>query len=152
MYDAVNTHRVFVQAETDNFLPTSESGNDRRADLEFTEHIPIYLQIIEYVKVLIITGAAKPGDRLPAVREMASELGINPNTVQKAYRMIEEEGIIRAERGSGNYITEDEEVILTIRKELSRNITEKYIDKMNSYGLDRAEIIRLLSETSKEKI
>ncbi len=52
--------------------------------MEFDEHIPIYLQIMEYVKVLIITGAAKPGDKLAAVREMASELGINPNTVQKA--------------------------------------------------------------------
>lgn len=119
--------------------------------MEFDEHIPIYLQIMEYVKVLIITGAAKPGGRLSAVREMASELGINPNTVQKAYRALEEEGIIKGERGSGNYITKDEGIIRAIREELSRDITGKYIRKMKSYGFDRAEIIRILSETPEEK-
>ncbi|NLO62625.1 MAG: GntR family transcriptional regulator [Clostridiaceae bacterium] len=119
--------------------------------MEFDEHIPIYLQIMEYVKVLIITGAAKPGDKLAAVREMASELGINPNTVQKAYQSLEEEGIIKGERGSGNYITKDEGIIRAIREELSRDITGKYIRKMKSYGFDRAEIIRILSETPEEK-
>ncbi len=116
--------------------------------MEFDEHIPIYLQIVEYVKILIITGAAKPGDKIPAVREMAGELGINPNTVQKAYGALEEEGIIKGERGSGNYITEDEGVIQMIREELSGDITDKYIRKMRSYGFDRAQIIRILSETT----
>lgn len=114
--------------------------------MKFAEHIPIYLQIVEYVKVRIITGSAKPGDKLFAVREMASSLGINPNTVQKAYQALEAEGIIRSERGSGNYITEDAGVIRAIQEELSGTITDQYIQKMKIYGFGRSEIMQILTD------
>lgn len=113
---------------------------------EFKGHIPIYLQIVEYVKVLIITGVALPGDKLFTVREMASVFGINPNTVQKAYQALEEEGIIKSERGSGNYITNDVSVIQRIQKELTGDLTDIYVRKMKSYGLGKTDIKRMLNE------
>lgn len=121
-------------------------------ETEFDEHIPIYLQIVEYVKVLIITGSAVPGDKLFAVREMASVFGINPNTVQKAYQALEEDGIIKSERGSGNYITDDATVIRRIQEELTGDLTDIYVRKMKSYGLEKAEIIRILTEKLEEII
>jgi DNA-binding transcriptional regulator YhcF (GntR family) len=120
--------------------------------MDFAEHIPIYLQIEEYVKVLIITGEAKPGDKLPAVREMAGKLGINPNTVQKAYQALEATGIIKGERGSGNYITEDAGIIRAIQEELSGAITDQYIQKMKKYGLGKAEILKILTDKLEETI
>ncbi|MBN1891227.1 MAG: GntR family transcriptional regulator [Clostridiales bacterium] len=114
--------------------------------MDFDEHIPIYLQIAEYVKVLIITGEAKSGEKILAVREMANALSTNPNTVQKAYQLLEAQGVIKSERGSGNYITKDESVIRFVKKDLCAEITDKYIAKMRTYGFDDREIIQIIEK------
>lgn len=116
----------------------------RGMKMDFDEHVPVYLQIAEYVKVLIISGEASPGEKLLAVREMANALSANPNTVQKAYRLLEAQGVIKSERGSGNYITKDERIIRIIKKELCADITEKYLSKMRSYGFEDKEIMRII--------
>lgn len=94
--------------------------------------IPIFLQIINQVKYKVATGAAKEGDRLPSVRELASNLRINPNTVAKAYTELEREGIIKTRRGLGCYIAEKsviikkEERLKIIHAMLERLFTEAF--------------------------
>jgi len=69
--------------------------------VDYHSPVPIYVQIKEKVKVLILSGKLKPGDFLPSIRTLAKDLGVNVNTVARAYRELELEGVIRAERGEG---------------------------------------------------
>jgi GntR family transcriptional regulator len=75
-------------------------------DLDFRSHIPIYVQLVERVKQLIATGALQPGDQLPTVRQLASELRVNFNTVARAYRLLDESGVISTQQGRGTYVLE----------------------------------------------
>lgn len=69
--------------------------------------VPIYLQLIEQVRHAIATGAVRPGEQLPAIRPLAEELVINPNTVAKAYRELEHEGVIELRQGAGAFVTDN---------------------------------------------
>ena len=69
--------------------------------------VPIYLQLMEQVKHAIETGALKPGEQLPSIRPLAEELVVNPNTVAKAYRELEHEGVIELRQGAGAFVTEN---------------------------------------------
>ncbi|HJU43635.1 MAG TPA: GntR family transcriptional regulator [Vicinamibacterales bacterium] len=69
--------------------------------------VPIYLQLIEQVKHAIATGAVRPGEQLPGIRPLAEELVINPNTVAKAYRELEHEGVIELRQGAGAFVTDN---------------------------------------------
>lgn len=135
-------------AQKNGGLTSFEKGKDLKQI--FSDHFPIYLQVVERIKTQIITGAVKPGEKLCAVRELANQFGINPNTVQKACQWLEQEGIIISERGSGNYITDDPGIIGAIRSELSGGVTGEYIRKMKEYGFASPEIVRILTDGIKE--
>ncbi len=107
---------------------------------------PLFIQISEYIKIELITGQKKPGEKLPSVRDLAKTFQINPNTVQKAYQMLEDEGIIRSERGSGNYIIDDEQRIMSIKEEMLKEETAKYVNKMKSYGCSNTEIEQIIKK------
>ncbi|MDN5294172.1 MAG: GntR family transcriptional regulator [Eubacteriales bacterium] len=89
--------------------------------------VPIYLQIINQVKKAAATGLLKPGDRLPSVRDLATELTVNPNTIAKAYHELEREGIIYTERGKGTFLAPREPKLLP---EERRKMLEKLIDAL----------------------
>ena len=74
------------------------------ADLDFRTHIPIYVQVVERIERLIATGVLKPGDQLPTVRHMAAELQVNFNTIARAYRLLDDNGVISTQRGRGTYV------------------------------------------------
>lgn len=74
---------------------------------EFQDHLPIYAQLMDTLKRRIITGRYLPGEKLPSVRELAAEAGINPNTVQRAFSELEREGLIYTQRATGKYVTEN---------------------------------------------
>ena len=80
---------------------------------------PIYVQLIERIKLLIVSGAYPAGSRLPSVRDMASEASVNPNTLQKALSELEREGLVYTQRTSGRFVTEDENMIKQVKKELA---------------------------------
>lgn len=84
--------------------------------IEFDNNLPIYIQIMNYIKGEIVTGKLKPGDKILSVRELASELQINPNTVQRTFQELEREEIVETRRGMGRYVTSNEGTILTIKK------------------------------------
>jgi GntR family transcriptional regulator len=73
---------------------------------DFRSHVPIYVQIVERVKHLVATEALKPGDQLPTVRQLAADLRVNFNTVARAYRILDEAGVISTQQGRGTYVLE----------------------------------------------
>ena len=87
--------------------------------MEFQSNTPIYLQLIDMLKLQIVSGRLKPGDKLPSVRDLAMEYGVNPNTMQKALGQLEWEKLVYTVRTTGRYVTEDAASIQALRKELA---------------------------------
>ena len=108
--------------------------------------LPIYLQILLYIKRGIIAGSIVKGDELPSRRVMSALMGINPNTVQKAYRMLEEEGLITSHSGAKSYVDVTEEKIKQIRQELLQNDAKSIATTMKQMGLSKEEALRLIAE------
>ena len=105
--------------------------------------IPLYLQLIEQVKHAIETGAIRAGEQLPSVRQMAEDLVINPNTVARAYRDLEHEGIIELKHGSGAFIRES----MVPRAKLmnkAQTIVQSALDRLAAFDLTEDEIRRLV--------
>ena len=107
---------------------------------------PIFLQIVERFKLDIVSGALPPGARVPSVRELASDAAVNPNTMQRALSELERTGLMRTERTSGRYITEDTQMIAGLQKDLAATGVEAFVTQMKRLGLGRDEVIGLIKE------
>ncbi len=112
---------------------------------------PIYAQIIERVQLAIITGHYKPGEKLPSVRELASEAAVNPNTMQKALSELEQSGLLYTQRTSGRFITEDTDLIHRMKNSLATMQVREFIRKMRQLGLGDEEILQLIHTIMKEE-
>lgn len=112
---------------------------------------PIYFQLIEQIELRIISGIYPLGIRLPSVRDMATEAAVNPNTMQRALAELENQGLLYSQRTSGRFVTEDEEVIKTMKYSLAQNIIKEFMEKMNSLGYDFRQTITLLEQIEEEK-
>ena len=112
---------------------------------------PIYAQLIERVQLDIITGHYKPGEKLPSVRDLASEAAVNPNTMQKALSELEQSGLLYTQRTSGRFITEDTELIQRMKTTLATMQVREFIHKMRQIGLDDTEILQLIQTIMKEE-
>ncbi len=104
---------------------------------EFNNEQPIYIQLVEQLKIHIISGRLGSGERLPSVRELAFMTKVNPNTMQKALFELEETGLIFTERTNGKFVTTDTFLIERLRQEYANGLTEKYIKNMADIGIDR---------------
>ncbi len=104
---------------------------------------PIYLQIIRYVKQRIASGEIGDGEEVPSRRVLSAFLGVNPNTIQKAYHMLEEEKVLVSRSGAKSYTRVDEETVERIRRELLQNDTRSWILAMRQLGMDRQEALEL---------
>jgi len=107
---------------------------------------PIYLQIIQYIKRGIIAGTIRDQDELPSRRVLSSLLGVNPNTVQKAYRMLEEEGLIESRSGARSYVTVSESQTSSIRSQLLESDAKTLVTAMKQMGISREEALRLVEK------
>ena len=105
--------------------------------------VPIYLQLMEQVKHAIETGALRPGDQLPGIRPLAEELVINPNTVAKAYRELEHEGIVELRHGAGAFVANVPAKRLTDALRAGQAIVASAIERLRERGLSDEEIRRL---------
>ena len=106
--------------------------------------VPIYLQLMEQVKHAIETGALRPGDQLPGMRPLAEELVINPNTVAKAYRELEHEGVIELRHGAGAFVAGNAGTKkLTDKVRAGQAIVAAAVDKLRARGVTDEEIRRL---------
>ncbi|MBR5489166.1 MAG: GntR family transcriptional regulator [Firmicutes bacterium] len=106
--------------------------------------MPIYLQILQYIKRGVIAGTIADGDELPSRRMLSALLGVNPNTVQKAYRMLEDEGLIASHSGAKSYMVLNDETIARVRGQLLEGDAVNIVTAMKQMGLSKAEAIALL--------
>ncbi|GAB6876799.1 GntR family transcriptional regulator [Thermaerobacter litoralis] len=103
---------------------------------------PIYLQIIERFQEAVARGVLQPGDQIPAQRELAQRIGVNPNTVQRAYREMEIMGLVETARGTGTFITLDAGRIRALREDLARQAVAEFVRRLQDLGFSRDEIAR----------
>jgi len=118
--------------------------------IQFDNNMPIYLQIMNYLKKEIVSGKLKPGDKVPSVRDLATELQINPNTVQRTLSELEREGIVETKRGLGRYVTSEESIIMDIKKEMASELIDHFIRGMSELGFVREEVISIVSDAMEE--
>lgn len=107
---------------------------------------PVYIQIIRNVKQKIVTGELQKGDRMPSRREMAVNINVNPNTVQKAYKEMEEMGIINTIKNNQSTITEDDNLIRQIRIDLINEAADVFIEQMKAIKVPMEEIKEIISK------
>ena len=107
---------------------------------------PIYAQILERIQMQIVSGVYQPGTKIPSVRELAADAGVNPNTMQKALAELERSGLVMTQRTSGRVVTEDLNMIKEIRNQLAGEQVKEFVKKMKDLGFDREDIIDLLRE------
>ena len=106
----------------------------------FDNKKPIYLQIMEKIKLQIVSHTLEPNQQLPTVRELASEAGVNPNTIQRALSDLEREGFVHSKRTTGRFVTEDKELIAQSRKQLSEEELEHFVSSMIHFGYEKEEL------------
>lgn len=116
----------------------------------FTENLPIYVQIMNLIKKRIIIGELKEGKKLPSVRELSTELKVNPNTIQRSYQELEREDLVFTQRGMGTFVTEDNEIIKELKKNMASDVVIGFIKEMKSIGYNSKEIIELISNKVEE--
>jgi len=116
----------------------------------FDNSIPIYQQIIQEMKRRIIRKELAPGERLPSVRDLAKEAGVNPNTMQKALSELETEGLVETERTSGKFITSDKNLISVLQEEYLKERLEPFLSELHSLGLTEEELVTLIRSHYKE--
>lgn len=113
---------------------------------KFNDNAPIYIQIMDMIKVKIIKNELKIGDKLPSVRELSSQLKVNPNTLQRVYQELEREGIVYTQRGTGTFVEEDIKMVDSLKYEMAKEIIEGFIEKMENMGYKSEDILNVLSE------
>ena len=113
---------------------------------QFSNDAPIYTQLIQQVKVGIVTGAFPPRERLPSVRDMATEAGVNPNTMQRALAELERDGLVYSQRTAGRFVTEDNTMINQAKRSLAERHVKTFLEAMLRLGFQKDEIIDLISK------
>lgn len=114
------------------------------SSLKLNDLSPIYLQIIRFVKMEIVSGRVKNGDEMPSRRLLSAALGVNPNTIQKAYREMEEEGILVSFAGAKSLLTFNEDKARSIKKEFIYKETTSYIEVVKTMGINLIEAKELI--------
>ena len=109
--------------------------------MEFEHDIPIYIQIINWIKADIIAGKIHLGDKLMSTRDLALELKVNPNTVQRVYKELESEEICYTKRGMGTFVTEEQQKIELLKEELADRLVNQFIEGMQKMNYTIGDII-----------
>jgi len=115
-------------------------------EYQFSNDKPIYLQLMDVFKVAIVSGELPKGERLESVRDLAIVAKVNPNTMQKALSELERIGLVRTERTSGRFITDDEELILSMKNEIAEKEISVFLEKMKAIGISKENVIKLISD------
>ena len=113
-------------------------------DFTFDNNIPIYIQLLDYLKIYLISGVFKAGDKLPSVRDFATIFKVNPNTMQKALTELEDMNLIYTERTNGKYVTNDAKLIESLKDEYAITLAKSYFQGMRRIGLGKADSIKYL--------
>lgn len=117
---------------------------------EFKDNRPIYTQLVEQITLKIVSGEYKIGEKLPSVRDLASEATVNPNTMQKALAELERRGLVYSVRTSGRFITQDSNIIKDTQTTLAKDEIKEFLEKMQKIGFDKNRLLTTLQEVMKE--
>ncbi len=117
---------------------------------EFQSDRPIYAQLMEQIKRRIIAGIYPPGEKMPSVRELAAEASVNPNTMQRAFAQLEQEGLLYTQRTSGRFVTEDQQRILEMKTEMARELASGFLEDMEQLGYNCHQAVEILKKFEKE--
>ncbi len=115
-------------------------------DWNIIDGLPIWQQLVRHLTLAIATGEYPPGGRIPPVRELALEAGVNPNTMQRALSQLESDGLVVTNRTTGRTVTEEEENLLHLKKNLATTAIESYFTQMSQLGFSHHEATALLNE------
>lgn len=114
--------------------------------VKFNNRDPVYVQVIQHFKEQIAKGELEPGEEIPSRRELASQLKINPNTAQRAYKEMEEAGLIFTEGNLPSRITKDEQVLKSVREELIMEAVDAFVLSMRNIHVPLADVLRMIEE------
>ncbi|MFD2630503.1 GntR family transcriptional regulator [Oceanobacillus kapialis] len=114
--------------------------------VKFNNRDPVYVQVVRHFKEQIATGMLEPGQEVPSRRELAGQLKINPNTVQRSYKEMEEQGLIFTEKNSPSKITRDEDVLHRVREELILEAVDTFVTSVSSINVPVDELLELVKE------
>ena len=120
-------------------------------DYIFDNERPIYVQLVEKLRIEIVSGKLKSGERIPSVRELALTARVNPNTMQKALAELESECLVYTERTNGKFVTENKELIEKVKRELAEEKVNNFINDMKNIGITHEEAVNYLLELGGEK-
>ena len=112
----------------------------------FNDSAPIYMQIVNGLQREIASGAYPPGTRLPSVRDLALEAGVNPNTMQRALSELERTGLVNSQRTAGRFVTEDAAALTGLRQSMSETIIAELVDKLRGLGMSDDRILAAVSD------
>ncbi len=121
-----------------------------KLNIDFRSNIPLMNQIVAQIQGQLASGTLKPGDQLPTVRALATELRVNFNTVARAYRMLDEAGVISTQQGRGTYILEPPPSLASelLRHELLQNLARRYLNEALRLGFDRQQSLQIFQEAA----
>ncbi|AMQ73355.1 MULTISPECIES: GntR family transcriptional regulator [Bacillus] len=117
---------------------------------EFQSSKPIYLQIADRVYYRLIRSELSPGDKLPSVREMAVQMKVNPNTIQRTYSEMERLGIVETRRGQGTFIAERSDLKAELKERLTKDVFKRFIQEMAELGLSPEEMLDGIKQYAEE--
>lgn len=120
-------------------------------DIDFNAAYPIYEQVIDEIKKEIVRGELSSGDKLPSQRKLARKIEVNPNTVQRAYREMEQRGLVETKRGRGTFIKDDDQVMVEIKKEMAETTVLNFIEEMISLGFEKENILKKVESNLKRR-
>ena len=106
--------------------------------------VPIYQQIVKYIKSGIVSGTIISGDEVPSRRVLSALLGVNPNTIQKAYKMLEDDGLMESRSGAKSYMIFDDSTVVSVRKQLLESDATAIISSLKQMGLSKEEALVLI--------
>ena len=120
-------------------------------EIDFRSDEPIYIQIVEQIRRLVATGELKQGDQLPTVRQLATDLRVNFNTVARAYRLLDEAGLISTQQGRGTYIWEQPtpETRERLRNQQLDALTQRYLSEVTRLGFTSEQVSQAITEKLK---
>lgn len=128
------------------YYASNTTEKEKIVDYIFDNERPIYLQLVQKIRIEIVSGKLKKGQRLLPVRELAMEAKVNPNTMQKALVELEKEGLVYTESTNGRFVTENKELIENIKKDLAKEKVNTYINDMKNIGISYEDALKYLQE------
>ena len=123
-----------------------------KLSIDFRSGVPIYLQIMEQIRQMVANGELSQGDQLPTVRQLATDLRVNFNTVARAYRLLDQAGLISTQHGRGTYIWEapSPETLEKLRQQNLSGLTRRYLNEASRLGASPEDIVAIINEYIKE--